>query len=908
MYYGQKGEFLSCLISLALVIITSKSRPDSHPNTLIFHNSKPVNRLIPAPPQHELQNPGHGTKVTVTDLFGSMPVRVKQRAIRLQKQDCIDRDWDDLRHSLAALLIAYQKPVKIVVSDASKSRKLAIRATSKALQREPVLRPLAVAEVHSDYVCSILSQAGYMPASTMDSWVTVSARGANISVEALVSLEASPTKQVQFISFGMRPLSASPGSEGSMLFDIINQIFAASRFGSTQNDPKYESSGSEPRKRGTTTKGVNRWPMFCCRIEMQDENVFIDNEHDFGKSRPCQSLQTLLDIISALFRQFLKQYYFLPGLHMDSRNDLSRSLSTSHGQRPASQASGTHHRDTSAVSPSPLRPGTSANTNNDDMGKPGTPPSEKYYPSGTDFSSWSRIKASQPAEIERLSSAVLRPAGIPGHLMNKSAARPSMKRRVFSDTVVPLASPAKCLRPMETTEEATSEQERSRDRDQPSIDDSLVDESILYLDPETQQSVFLNSRTGQSILSRPNTAPAYHHTSCCHHSADSKDAAPTDWIDGMIKKWHNPVFRHPERSLHSVVPQLDLHENDKSAFFGKKRGGISIPDGPNVGFLPISATAGGRLTKENLCNAELISQVDNKFLLVKVRVTVDSIPEPQTILVLIDQHAADERCRIEKLFADLVSLRYQTLMQGVPENHQGITILQDPILFTVSQDEAKLFERYSTYFASWGCHYEVTVNEQKNPVIAVDRLPSSISERCRLDPNVAINMLRGEVWSRNDQGKGSNVNPFISDEEEILANAPLSPSPHHWSEEITDCPKGIIELLNSRACRSAIMFNDVLNKRQCCSLISRLSQCSFPFQCAHGRPSMVPIVNLGPSHASSFWKDDDRHDRRSAAAADGGGAGGAGARHHRRNHQIFDDAPASSLDFIRAFGLWQERD
>jgi DNA mismatch repair protein MLH3 len=51
--------------------------------------------------------------------------------------------------------------------------------------------------------------------------------------------------------------------------------------------------------------------------------------------------------------------------------------------------------------------------------------------------------------------------------------------------------------------------------------------------------------------------------------------------------------------------------------------------------------------------------------------------------------------------------------------------------------------------------------------------------------------------------------------------------------------------LNSRACRSALMFNDELSKEQCRTIISRLSECAFPFQCAHGRPSLIPLVDLG---------------------------------------------------------------
>lgn len=40
------------------------------------------------------------------------------------------------------------------------------------------------------------------------------------------------------------------------------------------------------------------------------------------------------------------------------------------------------------------------------------------------------------------------------------------------------------------------------------------------------------------------------------------------------------------------------------------------------------------------------------------------------------------------------------------------------------------------------------------------------------------------------------------------------------------------------------MFNDPLTSEQCSNLVERLAACAFPFQCAHGRPSMVPLVHL----------------------------------------------------------------
>jgi DNA mismatch repair protein MLH3 len=40
------------------------------------------------------------------------------------------------------------------------------------------------------------------------------------------------------------------------------------------------------------------------------------------------------------------------------------------------------------------------------------------------------------------------------------------------------------------------------------------------------------------------------------------------------------------------------------------------------------------------------------------------------------------------------------------------------------------------------------------------------------------------------------------------------------------------------------MFNDVLTIRECRELIVKLSAAQLPFQCAHGRPSIIPIVAL----------------------------------------------------------------
>lgn len=50
------------------------------------------------------------------------------------------------------------------------------------------------------------------------------------------------------------------------------------------------------------------------------------------------------------------------------------------------------------------------------------------------------------------------------------------------------------------------------------------------------------------------------------------------------------------------------------------------------------------------------------------------------------------------------------------------------------------------------------------------------------------------------------------------------------------------------------MFNDPLTTGECRQLVQRLAECAFPFQCAHGRPSMVPLVDLG-GHVGAEHED-----------------------------------------------------
>jgi DNA mismatch repair protein MLH3 len=60
-------------------------------------------------------------------------------------------------------------------------------------------------------------------------------------------------------------------------------------------------------------------------------------------------------------------------------------------------------------------------------------------------------------------------------------------------------------------------------------------------------------------------------------------------------------------------------------------------------------------------------------------------------------------------------------------------------------------------------------------------------------------------------------------------------------------PRPFQRILARRACRGAVMFGDPLEDDQSIKLLSDLTTCNFPFQCAHGRPSLAPLLAVRSS-------------------------------------------------------------
>ncbi|KAI8904626.1 diacylglycerol acyltransferase-domain-containing protein [Powellomyces hirtus] len=289
-------------------------------------------------------------------------------------------------------------------------------------------------------------------------------------------------------------------------------------------------------------------------------------------------------------------------------------------------------------------------------------------------------------------------------------------------------------------------------------------------------------------------------------------------FDDSLRKWKNPVFKRSERSL----PQLGtrMGENRVNSFADKAS---KVFNGLPAGEVMES------ISKGMLDTLRVISQVDRKFILCKMDSTNAHDSE---VLIMVDQHAADERVGLEVLLEELYRPGDEGESTSSTEPKVDTVRLDPSCRILMSAREAHAATRHSARFSRWGISFkcleiaaETESGEQAlmKPDLSVRvdvvELPKLIADRCVVDPGVIKDVIRQYVFWLEEGNIGAGVDG--------------------------QCPKGILEILHSKACRSAIMFGDALTVEQCEGLIEKLKKCKFPFQC--GRCLHNPGSCLQPS-------------------------------------------------------------
>ncbi|EXK46654.1 DNA mismatch repair protein MLH3 [Fusarium oxysporum f. sp. lycopersici 4287] len=756
--HGKHGDFLASLATFSLLTITSHHQGHISHNSISFHNSRILARQLPSPPESRLVNFDHGTRSTVRDLFGNMPVRVKQRAT-LAERSALDKEWSRLVRAVVGLFLAWPLGVSVSLKNA-------------ASQRELRFRPAEKADIMSK-TSRLLTQAGLANSDDAGSWVPISASCGSISVKGAISTNPVATRRSQFISLGIRPINNEFGTD--VLYEEINKTFGNSSFGVIDAD---EDQNGDSRKLDEFTgrdlrsrKGIERWPMFYLKITATGLEGLDSPDRLDSQGR---TLSAIIDLLKATCYGFLKKHHFRPQkVRLTPEESLfSTARTLGRSKKPKKQ------------------PPSSSNSSRASSVTPISRSGSLEARADSPFEGWHRIKVGRATPLSATSKAAdvrtkMREESPLGRLVGEGG---KLLRKPFDEP-----SP-------EPEDEKTG-----------SSANSGVNSGACTVDGASGGGDTSSSVTCQG--------------------AQKRDKHPSKWLQGVIRSWENPIFQPVEPS----VPCIDSSAQDQLHACGHGSG--------HVGFETGTMSLNGRISRHALARATVIEQVDRKFILVKLPLESSTSgtlahEKQSSALVMLDQHAVDERCQLEDLMAN-----YFTHDSLVNQTSPVIEPLDRPIIFEISKEEWSLLEQYQEYFAAWGITYQTPVSSQNK--ILVTGLPPSIIERCRLEPRLLIELLRTEVWRSVD----SSV-PLVRPS----TTAPDKP----LISRFNGCPRGILELLHSRACRSAIMFNDVLSVKQCEELISRLSRCAFPFQCAHGRPSMAPLIDLGNGGKFGGWQESKR--------------------------------------------------
>ncbi|KAL3629906.1 hypothetical protein CASFOL_026218 [Castilleja foliolosa] len=257
-------------------------------------------------------------------------------------------------------------------------------------------------------------------------------------------------------------------------------------------------------------------------------------------------------------------------------------------------------------------------------------------------------------------------------------------------------------------------------------------------------------------------------------------------VDSRLK-WRN-----------SVLPSAGRSRSDN-----KKDHDIIIDISSDVLNLSGDPLVPNSIDRLSLEDAEVLNQVDKKFIAVLAGKT----------LAIIDQHAADERIRLEDLRVKVLS-----------GEMKSITYLDDEQEMVFPEVGYQLLQNFASRIQSWGwicnIHSWDTSSFSKN--LDFMHRQQTVVKLLAVPCILGVNLTDADLLE------------FLHQLADTDGSSTIPPSVHR--------------VLNNKACRGAIMFGDTLLPSECSLIVEELKRTSLCFQCAHGRPTTVPLVNLDLLH------------------------------------------------------------
>ncbi|KAG8497672.1 hypothetical protein CXB51_008920 [Gossypium anomalum] len=288
-----------------------------------------------------------------------------------------------------------------------------------------------------------------------------------------------------------------------------------------------------------------------------------------------------------------------------------------------------------------------------------------------------------------------------------------------------------------------------------------------------------------------------------------KSGSPNFWNQMEKNSWVFCNFNKPYLLLLSFQPQMhSLVRNNKLYDADNEDTLLDIASG----FLNLAAESlvPKSVTKKCLTEAKVLQQVDKKFIPIVAGGK----------LAIIDQHAADERIQLEELRRKVLS-----------GEGKSVAYLDTEKELILPEMGYQLLHNYSEQIRHWGwiCDFHTQDSRSfKKNLNLIHHKPAVVillavklhftSVPCILGVNLSDVDLLEFLHQLADTDGSSTMPPSVS------------------------------RILNSKACRGAIMFGDSLLPSECSLIVEELKQTSLCFQCAHGRPTTAPLVNLEALH------------------------------------------------------------
>ncbi|KAL6941773.1 hypothetical protein ACO0RG_002911 [Hanseniaspora osmophila] len=244
------------------------------------------------------------------------------------------------------------------------------------------------------------------------------------------------------------------------------------------------------------------------------------------------------------------------------------------------------------------------------------------------------------------------------------------------------------------------------------------------------------------------------------------------------------------------------------------------------------------LKKSDISNAFVINQIGEKFILVKLR-------SENNKLCIIDQHAADERIKLESFLFEFICRPIPLAQLSQSHQAQESQLL---LLEHFSAHEVSLFEQFYSDFLRVGIQYtllsENTLKIKSLPTILCQKIKTRVGGG---EITYDLDFLRNGLLQHAYDLDNGNKRKFRKQKMENSKG-------QNWWLQTQSIPTVLLELFHSKACRSAIMFGQKLTLKDCETLVSNLSQCHMPFHCAHGRPSITPLTDFAKGSSNLTFR------------------------------------------------------